>query len=207
MFLMNNLIEYWQNSGIITDKKLIKAFKDTPRDKFVMHEFQKDAYGDYPLPIPGDQTISQPTTVMMMIQALELKKTDVVLDIGAGSGWNAAIMSKLCKKVYSVEIVPELVKFAKNNLKSAGVKNVEVIQYDGSLGYPKSAPYDKIICTAAAPKLLDTWIEQLNENGIIVAPVGEDSQIMIKARKIKGEIVTESLGDFMFVPLRGKYGF
>ena len=140
--------------------------------------------------------------------AAELSKNDIVLEIGAGSGYNAALMSHLCKKVYAVETVPELVKFAQSNLKKAKIKNVEVIKGDGSLGYKKAAPYNKIIRTAACPKIPQPWIDQVEENGIIVAPVGDRfSQEMVKAIKKEGELSYQKLGPFVFVPLRGKHRF
>lgn len=202
------LIEYWQNSGLIKDKRLVEAFKATPREKFIHNGYLGEAYGDYPLPIGYGQTISQPTTVMLMIQALELKKTDEVLEVGAGSGYCAAIISKLCKKVITTEIIPELAEFAKNNIKKCNITNVEIIEYDGSQGYEKQAPYDKIMVTAACPSIPTTLIEQLKENGIILAPVGSFlGQIMIKGIKKQGKLVTKNLGDFVFVPLKGKYGY
>src|SRR3989338_5014118 len=176
-----DLINYWQKDCIITDKKLLKAFSAVDREKFILPGYLSEAYGDYPLPISAGQTISQPTTVMLMIEALELKKTDKVLEVGAGSGWCAAIMSRLCKKVITTEIIPELVGFAKENIKKCNIKNVEIIDWDGSQGYEKEAPYNKIMLTAACPSLPKQCIEQLKENGIIIAPVGSlFSQDMIK---------------------------
>ena len=143
-----------------------------------------------------------------MINALELKPTDKVLEVGAGSGWCAAIMSKLCKQVITTEIIPGLAEFAKNNLKRAKIKNVKIIHWDGSKGYAKQAPYNKIMITAATPKIPEPLISQLKENGIIIAPVGPlFSQEMIKGIKLKGKLHTDSLGYFTFVPLKGKYGY
>ena len=202
------LVRYWTSNKIITDKRLIEAFKAVPREKFILDELVNEAYGDYPLPILKGQTISQPTTVMIMINALALKKTDKVLEVGAGSGYCAAIMSKMTKFVYTTEIIPELADFASNNIKKAGIKNIEVINYDGSQGYEKKAPYDKIIVTAACPKIPPPLIEQLKQNGIIVAPVAYFlGQTMIKGVKKGKELKTESLGSFVFVPLKGKYGY
>ena len=202
------LVRYWTDNKIITDKRLIKAFKAIPREEFILGESLNEAYGDYPLPILKGQTISQPTTVMIMINALKLKKTDKVLEVGAGSGYCAAIISKMAKFVYTTEIIPELADFASNNIKKAGIKNIEVINYDGSQGYEKKAPYDKIIVTAACPKIPPPLIEQLKQNGIIVAPVAYFlGQTMIKGVKKGKELKTESLGSFVFVPLKGKYGY
>ena len=202
------LIDYWLKNKIITDQRLIKAFQEVKRENFITKEFINEAYGDYPLPIGHEQTISQPTTIMLMTEALELKSTDKVLEIGSGSGYQAVLISKLAKKVVSIEIIKDLVLFAKENIKNSDIKNVEIIHGDGSNGYEKSAPYDKIIVTAACPKIPEALIEQLKDNGIIVAPVGPlYGQVMVKARKIKNQLITEKLGDFMFVPLKGKYGY
>ncbi len=206
--MKQRLIDYWLNFKIVTDKKIIKAFEEVERKNFVTQEFIDKAYGDYPLPIGHDQTVSQPTTIMIMTQALELKKKDKVLEIGAGSGYQAAIISKLAKKVISIEIIKDLALFAKDNIKRNNIKNVEIIHGDGSKGYKKQSPYDKIIVTAACPKIPESLIEQLKDKGIIIAPIGPSyGQVMVKSRKIKNQLITEKLGDFMFVPLKGAYGY
>ena len=206
----NRLIDYWQSSGMIKDKKVIEAFKTIPREKFIPEEYIDQAYGDYPLSIGKGQTISQPTTVMLMTEALELKKGDKVLEIGAGSGYQAAIISKIIGekgKVITTEIVPELAELAENNIKKLKIKNIKIIHYDGSQGYKKESHYNKIIIAAACPEIPSQLINQLKENGIIIAPVGDlFSQQMIKGIKKKGYLETKSLGYFMFVPLKGKYG-
>ena len=205
------LIEHWTSSGIVKDKKVIEAFRKVPRELFVAEERKEESYGDYPLPIGEGQTISQPTTVMIMTQALELKEGDKVLEVGSGSGYQAAIIANIVGdngKVISTEIVDELVESAKSNIKKLKLKNVEIIKHDGSKGYDKEAPYDQIIITAACPKIPSPLIKQLREGGIIVAPVGNmNEQAMIKGRKINGRLVEEDLGNFMFVPLKGKYGY
>ncbi len=204
------LIDYWISEKIVTDKKLIGAFKKIPRENFIREKDLEQAYGDYPLKIGAEQTISQPTTVMIMTQALELKKGDKVLEIGAGSGYQSAIIAKLVGskgKVVSVEIVPELVKFARDNLDRAKIRNAFVVEGDGSRGYAKQSPYDKIIVTAGAPRIPKILVDQLKENGIIVTPVGNlTEQIMIKAKKKNGKLIEEKLGHYIFVPLKGKYG-
>src|SRR3990167_4895749 len=175
------LIDYWLKNKVITDQRLIKAFQEVKRENFITKEFINEAYGDYPLPIGKEQTISQPTTIMLMTDALELKSTDNILEIGSGSGYQAALISKLTKKVVSIEIIKDLALFAKENIKNSNIKNVEIIHGDGSNGYEKSAPYDKIIVTAACPKIPEALIEQLRDSGIIVAPVGPlYGQVMVK---------------------------
>jgi len=205
--MKQKLIDYWQSGKIIKDKALIKAFKQVKREDFILDGYEKEAYGDYPLPILKGQTISQPTTVMIMLQALELKKTDKVLEVGAGSGYCAAIIAKLAKKVITTEIIEDLAKFAEKNLKKAGIKNVKIVYHDGSAGYEKESPYNKIIITAACKSIPEPLIKQLKENGIIIAPVGGFlGQKMIKGIKKKGKLETHSLGYFTFVPLTGEYG-
>lgn len=215
MFKIKNskkrLIDHWQSSGMIKDKKVIEAFKAIPREKFIPEEYISQAYGDYPLSIGKGQTISQPTTVMLMTEALELKKGDKVLEVGAGSGYQAAIISKIVGekgKVITTEIVSELAELARNDIKKLKIKNIKIVHYDGGQGYKKESPYDKIIITAACPEIPSKLINQLKENGIIIAPVGDlFSQQMIKGIKKKGYLETKSLGYFMFVPLKGKYGY
>jgi protein-L-isoaspartate(D-aspartate) O-methyltransferase len=206
------LIDYWKRTRTITDERLLKAFKEVPRELFIKDGFEEEAYGDYPLPIGSGQTISQPTTVMLMTQALELKEGQKVLEVGAGSGWQAAIIGKIIGnkgKVITTEIIPELAEFAGNNIKKAKIKNVNVINYDGSQGYKKESPYDRCIITAACPKIPPPIVKQLKTGGILVAPVGSLAfgQDMIKLRKTKEGVERESLGSFVFVPLKGKYGY
>ena len=206
------LIDYWRRSGTIKDEKLLEAFREVPRELFIKDGFEEEAYGDYPLPIGMGQTISQPTTVMIMTQALELKEGQKVLEVGAGSGWQAAIIGKIVGekgKVITTEIIAELAEFARKNINKAKIKNVKVINYDGSQGYKKEAPYDRCIITAACPQIPPPIIEQLKEGGIVVAPVGSLAfgQSMIKLRKKSKELIKENLGSFVFVPLKGKYGY
>lgn len=195
---------------MIKDMKVIDAFKEVKRDSFMKPEHKEEAYGDYPLPIGEGQTISQPTTVMLMTEALELKEGHKVLEVGSGSGYQAAIISKIVGekgKVVSTEIIPELAEFAKRNLENAGIKNVEVINSDGSKGYKKEAPYDRILVAAASPRIPKALVSQLKENGIIIIPVGDlNEQTMIKGTKKNSRLIEENLGQFMFVPLKGKYG-
>ncbi|MEM4248434.1 MAG: protein-L-isoaspartate(D-aspartate) O-methyltransferase [Candidatus Nanoarchaeia archaeon] len=195
----------------IKDKAVLEAINKVPRHFFVPGDLLKEAYANYPLPIPGMQTISQPYTVAFMLEALELKRGQKVLEIGTGSGWNAALIAHLVGirgKVITTEIVPELINFSKQNIKKFGLKNIKIIETDGSQGYAKEAPYDRIIVTAACLEIPIPLVEQLKERGIIVAPVGPSyNQEMIKARKVKGRLKRKSLGFFAFVPLTGKYGY
>lgn len=198
-WLVRNLI----NEGYLKTLRIIKAFKSVDRSVFVPKEHRIHAYADYPLPIGRGQTISAPHMVAIMTELLEPQKTDKVLEIGAGSGYQAAILSKLVNKVYTIELDPELADFAKENLKKAGIKNVEVIVGDGSKGYEKEAPYDKIILTCATEDFPKPLIEQLKEGGIIMGPLGDSFfQNLIVARKIKGRLERKNYGGCVFVPLR-----
>ena len=202
------LIKYWQKSKIITDPRLITAFKKIQRENFLPQELKYEAYNDNPLPIGYNQTISQPTTILIMLQALELKKTDNVLEVGTGSGYNAALISYIIKqgKLYTTEIIPELAESAKNKLEN--YKNIGVIKTDGSKGYKESAPYDKIIVTAACPKIPNLLIKQLKLNGTLVAPIGPlYNQEMLKIINRQNKLEIKNLGNFIFVPMQGEYGY
>jgi protein-L-isoaspartate(D-aspartate) O-methyltransferase len=193
------------------DKRVIDAFMKVKRENFVLKEFLQYSYEDAPLPILDEQTISQPTTVMMMTNALEVKEGQKILEVGAGSGYQAAILAELVGekgKVITTDIIAEVCEFARENIRNAGIKNTEVICYDGSTGYEKEAPYNRIIVTAACPRIPQPLIEQLKLEGIIVAPVATMfGQEMLKVRKHEASLETKSLGYFAFVPLTGKYGF
>ena len=190
----------------IDDKKILKAFRNVPREEFVLEEHKESAYYDGPLPIGHGQTISQPYIVALMTQMLSVKKSDVVLEVGTGSGYQAAVLSKLVKKVVSLEIVPELAEFAKRNLLKAGVKNVEVQNYDGTLLF--DGKFDKIIVTAASPGVVENWTDELKCGGILVVPEGDlGYQYLKKYRKIDSKLVLEDMSDSVrFVPLLGKFG-
>ena len=211
MATKEELIQNWISSGTIKDKKVIEAFRKIPREEFIEESRREESYGDYPLPIGEGQTISQPTTVAIMTQALELEEGHNVLEVGSGSGYQAAIITEIIGtkgKIISTEIVPELAELAKNNIKKLALKNIEILNYDGSKGYAKEAPYDRILVAAASPKIPKPLIDQLKENGVIIIPVGNMlEQAMIKGRKTNGKLSEEILGDFVFVPLKGKYGY
>lgn len=204
--LQKELIDGYIKPAGVTSTKVLKAFADVPRHEFVPAEYQEEAYLDMPLPIGFGQTISQPSLVAQMTQALRLKGKEKVLEIGTGSGFQAAILSRLAKKVYTVEIIESLAKNAKNVLEKLGIKNVFVQIADGSLGLPKFAPYDAIIVTAAAPAIPDSLISQLKNNGRLVIPVGQstDSQILKLVTKKDGLVETKDIEPVMFVPLVSK---
>ncbi|MCK5476470.1 MAG: protein-L-isoaspartate(D-aspartate) O-methyltransferase [Candidatus Aenigmarchaeota archaeon] len=208
----DQLIQGWIKRKIITDKKIISAFQELNRENFILEEYKDQAYADYPLPILAGQTISQPTTIAIMTSLLEPKEKNKILEIGTGSGYQAAILGKIVGsggKIISIEIIEELAEFAKANLKKENITNVEIIHGDGSVGYEKQSPYDRIIITAATPKITDELIGQLKDYGLLVAPVGYDihSLVMTKIIKQKNTITKHEFGSFSFVPLRGIKGF
>ena len=186
-------------------EEILKAIEKIDRKNFVLEKNLDEAYENHPLSIGYGQTISQPFTVAFMLQELELKKGDKVLEIGTGSGWNAALISYIVGekgKVYTVEIVDELAKRVKEKLKN--YKNVTVFSGDASHGLPEYAPYDKIILTAAPKKLAEEFKEQLADGGILLAPVGEYTQKLIKLVKKGSNFLETEKGDFVFVPLVSK---
>jgi protein-L-isoaspartate(D-aspartate) O-methyltransferase len=192
----------------VTDERIFEAMRRIPRH-FFAPGFDEQSYGDSPLPIGEQQTISQPFTVAFMMEHLELKVGQRVLEIGAGSGWSSALMQHIVGKegqVIAVERIPNLVHLAKENLAKVSSK-AQVVHSDGSAGFKPFAPYDRIVVTAAAPKIPEPLIEQLKVGGILVVPVGRLIQQMMKVRKDEDGIKTESLGSFRFVPLIGRHGF
>jgi protein-L-isoaspartate(D-aspartate) O-methyltransferase len=208
--LKDTLIKYWKKNYSF-NSKLIQAFKDIPREKFILPKHKKETYADMALPILMGQTISQPTTIMIMLQALEIESGENILEVGTGSGYQTALLSKLVGpkgKVTSIEILPELYNFAKKNLRKVKLdRNVKLINADGSKGYEKFAPYDKIVITAASPEINQLVLEQLNRYGTMVLPVGHIyRQRLIKLTKER-DLITENLGEFLFVPLRGEHGY
>ena len=207
----NQLIMFWKGNFPFRENEL-NAFKSLNRENFIPKQIKNQAYDDVPLPILRGKTISQPSTVMMMTHALDLKPGEKVFEVGTGSGYQAAIIAKIVGlkgKVTSTEVVPELVAFAKENLKKSGIKSVLVLEEDGSKGFLEEAPFDKIIITAACKEFPKELLGQLKPQGIIVGPVGDaNEQEMIRGRKDKnGKLELEFLGQFLFSPLYGKYGF
>lgn len=195
----------------ISDPAVLAAFRKVPREKFVPPHLQDLSYIDAPLDIGEGQTISQPYTVAAMTELLELKPSDKVLEVGTGSGYQAAILAEIVKsgKVFTVERITSLARKAGAVIRDLGYENVEVIVGDGSRGLPRHAPFEAIIVTAAAPKIPQPLIEQLAAGGRLVAPIGGDFlQEMIRVTKNKdGSIKEERFGGYRFVPLVGEYGW
>lgn len=188
----------------ITDRNVLNAIGTVPRHLFLPKDFEERAYEDNALPIDEEQTISQPFTVAIQTQSLKIISGQKVLEIGTGSGYQAAILAEIGAEVYTIERIEKLYIKAKKTLEN--YKNVKCFLGDGTLGLPNFAPFDKIIVTAAAPKIPKSLIEQLNIGGNAIIPVGDlKNQKMILITKTDNENFTEKdLGDFRFVPLIGK---
>lgn len=191
-----------RNSGV-TDKAVLTAMEKVPRHLFLANHFQKHAYQDTPLPIASGQTISQPSIVGKMTQALDIGPRHKVLEVGTGSGYQAAILAKLARRVYSVERHATLAKTANATLTQMGFNNVVVITGDGSLGLPDQAPFDRIILTAAAEDTPANLLAQLKMDGIMVLPVGQSDNVqsLIRITKTADGLVYDEMEDVRFVPL------
>jgi protein-L-isoaspartate(D-aspartate) O-methyltransferase len=192
----------------IVSPSVLDAMLNVPRHEFVPAEFRADAYADKPLPIGEGQTISQPFMVGAMTEALELTGSERVLEIGTGSGYQAAVLSVLAGEVISVESHTSLALAAQERLVRLRYTNVHVHNGDGSLGFADAAPYDAILITAAAPEIPPLLASQLQEGGRLVIPVGsQENQELLQARKEGGALHSRVLFDCRFVPLLGRYGW
>ena len=197
----------------ITDPRVLAVMVEVPREEFIPQSHRSQAYSDGPLPIGMDQTISQPYIVALMTQELRVDPECVVLEIGTGSGYQTAVLSRLVKKVYTIERFSELADSAKAVLGKLGISNVEFYVGDGSRGWPAnrlppSRCFDRIIITAGVPKIPDPLVEQLADGGLIVAPVGGRAvQELVACEKKADELKTRAVCDVRFVRLIGKHGF
>ncbi len=189
--------------------RVMDAVRRTPREEFVPPEARRDAFYNGPLPIGHGQTISQPYIVALMTDLLEPQPDGVILEIGTGSGYQAAVLSLVVKQVYTVEIIEELAQEAENRLRRLGYSNVETRTGDGYHGWPEHSPYDGIIVTAAAPYIPGPLIEQLKTGGKLVIPIGlpfQHQELMVVEKKEGGDFETRSVLAVAFVPLTGDYG-
>ncbi len=194
----------------VTDARVLAAMREVPREFFVPDALRERSYDDGPLPIEAGQTISQPFVVALMIEAAQLTVADRVLEIGAGSGYAAAILSRIAAQVYAVERHAELARLAAERLDRLGYKNVEVRAGDGTHGWPEAAPFDAIIASAGAPGIPQALKEQLDIGGRLVMPVGDTprAQTLIKAtRTSAATFVEQDLGAVAFVPMIGAHGW
>ncbi len=190
----------------INDKKVLDAMSKIPRHLFVDESLRHKAYGDHPLPIGEGQTISQPYIVALMTQALNLKPSDRVLEIGTGSGYQAAVLAEIINDVYTIEIRETLTRRAGQLLRKLGYKNVETKYADGYFGWPEYAPFDAIIVTASANHIPPPLIKQLKEGGRLIIPLGRTlyHQTLTLATKRKGQLDIEQMGGVRFVPMIGE---
>ncbi len=191
----------------IQDSAVLQAMQAVPRHEFVPDKYLSQAYADHPLPIGYGQTISQPYIVALMTEELELNPGDRVLEVGTGSGYQAAVLAEMEAEVYSMEIIPELANQARERLQRLGYTDIKVKNGDGYYGWEEHAPYDAIIVTAAPDHLPQPLVRQLKDRGRLVIPIGPIGavQTLWLYEKIEGEIQAENLGDVQFVPLTGKH--
>jgi protein-L-isoaspartate(D-aspartate) O-methyltransferase len=205
-----NLVKNLETHGYIKTLEVKNAFLNIKRENFIPESMKNFAYFDNPLSIGKGQTISAPHMVAIMCEALDIKKGQKILEIGSGSGYHAAIVSKIIGDkghLYSIERFNSLAAKAENNLKIAGIKNVTIIVGDGSEGYSSFAPYKRIYVTCAAPKIPQPLLDQLNDPGKLLVPVGDFMCDLKFIEKKNGKIIKNNLGGCAFVPLVGKYGF
>ncbi len=192
----------------IMDEKILQAFLEIPRHLFVDEAMQGKAYANVSLPIGEKQTMSQPYTVAYMTQLLQVESHHKVLEIGCGSGYQAAILSKLASQVFSVEIINSLAQKAKKLIRELKLRNVHIKRYDGSLGWKEHAPFNRVIITAAAPDIPAPLIKQLAKDGRLVAPIGTLKRQTLKVlQRDDDQSLFEDYGSFNFVPLSGRFGW
>lgn len=192
----------------VRDPRVLAAMRRVPRHEFMPEAMRVQAYGDHAMPIGEGQTISQPYIVALMSELLELRGEERVLEIGTGSGYQAAVLAELSRKVYTIERVKVLADRARATLDRLGYRTVAMKVYDGTYGWKEMAPFDAIIVTAAAPDVPAALVEQLTEGGRLVIPVGERfSQVLMKVVKSASGVVTQTSIPCMFVPLIGAHGW
>ena len=192
----------------IRDERVLAAFARVPRERFVADELRGQAYADGPLPVGQGQTVSQPLMVAIMVELLDVQPSDRVLEIGSGTGYQAAILGELAAEVWTIERHSLLASRAREILRELGYDNVSVVAADGSLGLVERAPFNKIVVAAGAPQLPTSLVAQLSDEGILVAPVGDRVQQQLAvARKRAGEVVSTTHSLCCFVPLIGELGW
>ena len=204
----HQMVDHQIHARGIEDRLVLEAMRKVPRHVFVPPEYEDSAYADRPLPIGHGQTISQPYMVAVMTEALKLAGHERVLEVGTGSGYQAAILAEIVDHVVSLERLPDLAEAARATLKQMGYINVETIVGDGSSGHSARAPYDGIIVTAGAPEVPDVLVEQLADGGRLVIPVGNTfQQTLTRVTRRGGQRDVERLEGCVFVPLIGEYGW
>ncbi|MGB6675150.1 MAG: protein-L-isoaspartate(D-aspartate) O-methyltransferase [Terriglobales bacterium] len=202
------MVELQLRARGIRDERVLAAMSHVPRHEFVAVDYRDQVYEDHPIPIGEGQTISQPYIVAIMLQALALSSSDVVLEVGTGSGYLTALLAELTRQVYSVERHASLARTAQATLARLGYNNVEVLVGDGGNGFPDRAPFDVIVVSAAAPQIPPPLFEQLREGGRMIVPVGPpQAQELQLVRKHGGQPVVSSMEGCRFVPLIGSEGY
>jgi protein-L-isoaspartate(D-aspartate) O-methyltransferase len=194
----------------IRDPRILRAFREVPREAFVSSEVERLAYDDHPLPIEADQTISQPYIVALMIEAAQIGPGDHVLEVGAGSGYAAAVISRIAERVLAIERHPELVAVARDRLQRLGFSNVRILEGDGTRGWAGGAPFDAILAAASGSHVPQPLVDQLAPDGRLVMPVGDPGAVqrLVKlTRRGDGSMLQEDLGPVRFVPLIGEEGW
>ena len=201
------VLEQIESRGV-SDERVLKAMRAVPRHHFVRQGDSADAYGDFPLPIGFEQTISQPYIVAYMCELARLSEQDRVLEVGTGSGYNAAVMAKIVDSVYSIEIVPELAMRALETVAELNYDNIRIRSGDGYYGWPEEAPFDAIVVTAAADHIPPALVDQLAEGGRMVIPLGRPfrSQELVLVEKRENQIEATAMLAVRFVPLTGQHG-
>ncbi len=208
--LRASMVRNLQENAGITDTQVLAAMNAVPRHDFVQEAFRMQAYEDRPLPIGYGQTISQPSTVALMTQLLRVEKGMRVLEIGTGSGYQAAVLAYLGCRVYTVERIPELFAATRVLLtQHMKIKNIYMKKDDGTLGLPEAAPYDRILVTAGGPEIPKPLVRQLDEGGIMLIPVGEQkrAQRLMQVRRENGSVLVKDMGSAVFVDLVGSHGW
>ena len=204
----NRMVEQQIRARGVADPRVLAALRLVPRHRFVPEHLWSQAYGDYPLPIGEDQTISQPYIVSLMTEILELQETDRVLEVGTGSGYQAAVLAELAAAVFSIDRKGGLADQARSILDSLGYRNIRIRVGDGTLGWPEEAPFDGILVTAGAPQVPRPLVEQLAVGGRLVIPVGDRfTQTLTRVRQTGEGLKFEYYGGCRFVRLIGKYGW
>jgi protein-L-isoaspartate(D-aspartate) O-methyltransferase len=208
--LRNEMVERQIAARGVRDERVLAALGTVPREAFVGEDLAGSAYDDAPLPIGEEQTISQPYVVALMVEALEIRPGDRVLEIGAGSGYAAAVLSRLAGEVWTLERHPSLAREARERMERLGYTNVQVVHADGTLGWAEHAPYDAIVVAAGGPEVPQALLDQLAAGGRLVIPIGSSphNQMLVRVRRRPdGTFTRDSLGGVRFVPLIGAQGW
>ncbi len=208
--LRTSMVKYLQEKIGITDTKVLAVMSALPRHDFVQEAFRMQAYEDRPLPIGYGQTISQPSTVALMTQFLEVERGMRVLEIGTGSGYQAAVLANLGCRVYTVERIPELYAATRALLEQKfNMRNIFMHRFDGTLGMKDAAPFDRILVTAGGPEIPKPLVEQLDDPGLMLIPVGSQkrSQRLMRVRKQNNVVTVADMGQAVFVDLVGNHGW